>query len=93
MQTQARTVTHSGTTAAGLQSRCRALSVRQRRLESLERLQQMKEKNIAVRVEWETWQQLERVRALNEAMRGEKVSLSEIVRHALEKYTRGINEH
>jgi hypothetical protein len=47
----------------------------------------VKEKNLAVRVEWETYRRLERVRASSEALRGKKVSMSEIVRYALEKYT------
>lgn len=46
----------------------------------------MKDKNIAVRVTWETWSLLERIRAERELNARHKITLSDIVREALETH-------
>ena len=46
----------------------------------------MKEKNIAVRLTWQTWQALEQVRNNLEAQKKKKTTLSEVVREVLENY-------
>ena len=47
----------------------------------------MKEKNIAVRVTWTTWQALENLRSNLEAQKKKKTTLSEIVREVLENHS------
>lgn len=44
------------------------------------------EKNIAVRVSWETWRYLDLIRADRQVRTNKTTSLSEIVREALEQY-------
>lgn len=44
------------------------------------------EKNIAVRVRWETWHSLDLIRADRQIRTNKTISLSEIVREALEQY-------
>jgi ribosomal protein L9 len=55
----------------------------------------MKEKNIAVRVTWQTWQALEQVRSNLEAQKKKKTTLSEVVREVLEDHsgTNGKEKH
>lgn len=45
-----------------------------------------REKNIAVRVRWETWHSLDLIRADRQIRTNKTISLSEIVREALEQY-------
>lgn len=46
----------------------------------------MKDKNIAVRVTWETWNLLDRLRAQRETEHRQPVTLSDIVREALDNH-------
>lgn len=46
----------------------------------------MKDKNIAVRVEWDTYKFLEKLRVERAIQNKKKTGLSEIVREILEKY-------
>lgn len=46
----------------------------------------MKDKNIATRVEYELWQQLERLRIQKQNLNREKITLSDLVREALANY-------
>lgn len=55
----------------------------------------MKDKNIAVRVTWTTWQALENLRSNLEAQKKQKTTLSEVVREVLENHsgTNGNKKH
>lgn len=53
----------------------------------------MNDKNVAVRIPWELWQQLDFERAQRELATNKKTTLSDIVREALENYKRDNNEH
>lgn len=74
-----------------MQSSSRPVLIPKRRLRPLERLQQVKDKNIAVRVTWQTWQALENLRSNLEAQKKKKTTLSEIVREVLEDHS-GTND-
>lgn len=69
-----------------MQLGCRPVSVRQRWSWSLERFQQVNDKNIAVRVPWELWKYLDNERATRQVKSNKKVTLSDIVREALETH-------
>ena len=69
-----------------MQLGCRSVSVRQRRSWPLERFQQVNDKNIAVRVPWELWKYLDNERATRQVKSNKKVTLSDIVREALETH-------
>jgi hypothetical protein len=46
----------------------------------------VKDKNIAVRINWELWKYLENERATQQVKTNKKTTLSDIVRQALEKH-------
>lgn len=46
----------------------------------------MKDKNIAVRISWELWKYLDNERATRQVKSNKKVTLSDVIREALEKH-------
>lgn len=46
----------------------------------------MKDKNLAVRIPWELWKYLDIARATRQVKSNEKITLSDIIREALENY-------
>lgn len=53
----------------------------------------MNDKNIAVRIPWEIWNQLDKLRAADEIKAGKRVTMSELVRDILKEEIEGQNEH
>jgi len=52
----------------------------------------MKDKNVAVRIPWELWKYLDIARANRQVKSNQKITLSDIVREALENYVGDTNE-
>ena len=46
----------------------------------------MNDKNVAVRIPWELWNRLDKLRASRQASSKTKITLSDITREALENY-------